>query len=248
MTLDRNLLAYEMVSGRVKHFVTDWINAYRSLVTTSEGKAIAKYVQNSHSYMDQLAKGETLNTTVMDVLYRILSIPPFSTIKNDPNYSKRFAQITELLDAFSAFTQQYGVLRASSTGSKSLSLGFLQSLYREFSGFIEANGLNELEDEENIMPSGMVQVMTVHQAKGLQFPVVVVANLNDTPGIGSEHWTEDFLSQWSRYRPLGTARTRAEQDLVRRYYVAYSRARNLLILCGKSGVNNKWTLGEWDGY
>jgi ATP-dependent exoDNAse (exonuclease V) beta subunit len=98
------------------------------------------------------------------------------------------------------------------------------------------------------MPAGMVQVMTVHQAKGLQFPVVVVANMSDTPRISSEHWTEDFLSEWSRHRPLGTAQSRAEQDLVRRYYVAYSRARNLLILCGKSGTNNKWTLGEWDGY
>lgn len=248
MTLDRNLLAYEAVSGRVKAFVTDWMNAYQSLVATNEGKEIAKYVKNSHSYMDHLAKSETLNTTVMDVLYRILSLPPFGTIKNDPNYSKRFAQITDLLDAFSAFTQQYGVLRASSTGSKSISFEFLQSLYRQFSGFIEANGLNEPEDEENIMPSGMVQVMTVHQAKGLQFPVVVVANLNDTPRVGSEHWTEDFLSQWSRHRPRGTAQTRAEQDLVRRYYVAYSRAKNLLILCCRSGSNNKWTLGEWDGY
>jgi DNA helicase-2/ATP-dependent DNA helicase PcrA len=248
MTLDRNLLVYERISGRVREVVTHWINAYQSLVAASEGKEIARYIRNSHSFMDGLSKGETLNTTVMDVLYRILSLPPFGALKNDPNYGRRFAEITNLLDSFSAFTQQYGVLRASSTGSKAISFEFLQSLYREFSGFIEANGLNEPEDDENIMPAGMVQVMTVHQAKGLQFPVVVVANMSDTPRISSEHWTEDFLSEWSRHRPLGTAQSRAEQDLVRRYYVAYSRARNLLILCGKSGTNNKWTLGEWDGY
>jgi DNA helicase-2/ATP-dependent DNA helicase PcrA len=247
VTLDRNLVTYAAVSGRVKEIVRSWIDAYSALIATKDGKQIASYVDKSHAYIDGLARNETLNTTVMDVLYRILSLPPFSNLKVDPNFSSRFAQITDLLDAFSAFTSQYGVLRSSSSGSGLLSFGFLQSLYREFSGFIEAHGLNEPEDEENIMPPGFVQVMTVHQAKGLQFPVVIVDNLRDMPRIGSDHWTEDYLSRWSRRKPFGTAQTRAEQDLIRRFYVSFSRARNLLILCGKTGSSSKWALGEWDG-
>ncbi len=97
------------------------------------------------------------------------------------------------------------------------------------------------------MPSGYVQVMTVHQAKGLQFPVVVVDNLGDTPRIGSDHLTEDYLSLWSRRKPFGTAQARAEQDLVRRFYVSYSRAQNLLVLCGRRGSATSWSLGEWNG-
>ena len=121
----------------------------------------------------------------------------------------------------------------------------MRSFYYQFSGFIEAQGLNEPEDPEDLIPSGYVQVMTVHQAKGLEFPVVVVGSLNDNPRVGGDNWTEDFLAPWSPRKPIGRADERAEQDLIRRFYVAYSRAQNLLVLCGKKGSLSKWGLGDW---
>lgn len=247
VTLDRDLVAYGSISGRVKQIADDWIGAYQALSRKPEGKLLATYVRESQEYISKLPMKEVLGITVMDVFYRILSLPPFTELKKDPNYATRFAEITDLLDAFSAFTLQYGVLRSSSSTEGLISFRFLQSLYREFSGFIEAYGLNDPEDEEEVMPAGYVQVMTVHQAKGLQFPVVVVNNLGDTPRAGSDHWTEDFLAPWSRRKPFGTAQSRAEQDFVRRYYVAYSRARNLLILCGRQSSATPWVLGEWNG-
>ena len=247
VTLDRDLIAYGSISGRVKQVADDWIGAYQALSRTPQGKELAKYVKESQANIEKLPMKEVLGITVMDVFYRIMSLPPFTGLKNDPNYATRFAELTDLLDAFSAFTMQYGVLRSSSSTAGLISFRFLQSLYREFTGFIEAYGLNDPEDEDEVMPAGYVQVMTVHQAKGLQFPVVVVDNLGDTPRSGSDHWTEDFLAPWSRRKPLGTGKERAEQDFVRRYYVAYSRARNLLILCGRGNSTTPWVLGEWNG-
>lgn len=247
VTLDRDLVAYGSISGRVKAVADDWIGAYQALSRTPNGKELSAYVKESQANIAKLPIKEVLGITLMDVFYRILSIPPFRDLKSDPNYATRFAEITDLLDAFSAFTLQYGVLRSSSSAEGLISFRFLQSLYREFTGFIEAYGLNDPEDEDEVMPAGYVQVMTVHQAKGLQFPVVVVDNLGDTPRSGSDHWTEDFLAPWSRRKPFGTGQTRAEQDFVRRYYVAYSRARNLLILCGKEGAATPWVLGEFNG-
>ena len=247
VTLDRDMVAYGAVSGRVRQVADDWMGAYQALARTPEGKQVAEYVRASQDYIQKLPMKEVLGITVMDVFYRVLSLPPFTGLKADPNYATRFAEITDLLDAFSAFTVQYGVLRSSSSTAGLISFTFLQSLYREFAGFIEAYGLNDPEDEDEVMPAGYVQVMTVHQAKGLQFPVVVVDNLGDTPRSGSDHWTEDFLAPWSRRKPSGTAQTRAEQDFVRRYYVAYSRARNLLVLCGRQNSATDWVLGEWNG-
>ena len=188
-----------------------------------------------------------MNITVMDVLYRILSLEPFRSLKVDPNYATRFAMITGLLDSFASFTDQYGVLRGSTRGPGKISQKFLTDLYNEFSGFIEAYGLNEPEDPDEIMPRGYVQVMTVHQAKGLEFPIVVVDNLDDKPEVGSDNLIEEFLGHWSTRKPLGTALERAEQDLIRRFYVAFSRSKNLLILCGEKGSATKWSLGEWNG-
>ncbi|MDA4127696.1 MAG: DEAD/DEAH box helicase [Thaumarchaeota archaeon] len=244
VTLDRDLVAYGSISGRVKDMADDWIGAYQALARMPQAKQLAEYVKESQQSIAKLPIKEVLGITLMDVFYRILSLPPFTDLKSDPNYATRFAEITDLLDAFSAFTLQYGVLRSSSSAEGLISFRFLQSLYREFTGFIDTYGLNDPEDEEEVMPAGYVQVMTVHQAKGLQFPVVVVDNLGDTPKSGSDHWTEDFLASWSRRKPFGTAQARAEQDFVRRYYVAYSRARNLLILCGRQNSTTSWVLGE----
>ena len=42
-------------------------------------------------------------------------------------------------------------------------------------------GLEEFEDYDERVPSGCVSVMTIHQSKGLEFPVVCVGSLSRTP-------------------------------------------------------------------
>ena len=247
-TLDPGFDNFNAIRNRrVIGIVERWISEYKTLLERPEGKEVAEYVKNSHEKIGKMPIGEALNITVMDVLYRILSLEPFRSLKEDPNYATRLAEITTLLDSFASFTDQYGVLRGSSQKAGRISWKFLNNLYNEFSGFIEEYGLNEPEDPDQIMPPGYVQVMTVHQAKGLEFPVVVVENLNDEPEVGSDNVIEEFLGQWSPRKPVGTALDRAGQDLVRRFYVAYSRPKNLLVLCGKSGSTSSWSLGEWNG-
>jgi DNA helicase-2/ATP-dependent DNA helicase PcrA len=247
-TLDPGFDNFNAIRNRrVVAIVQKWISEYKSLAESSEGKEIAEYVKNSHNKIGRLPLGETLNITVMDVLYRVLSLEPFRSLKEDPNYGTRFAQITTLLDSFASLTDQYGVLRGSTQKLGRISWKFLNNLYNEFSGFIEEYGLNEPEDPDQIMPPGYVQVMTVHQAKGLEFPVVVVENLNDKPEVGSDNVIEEFLGKWSPRKPIGTPLDRAGQDLVRRFYVAYSRPKNLLVLCGVRGSTSSWSLGEWNG-
>ena len=247
-TLDSDFDNFRAIRNwRVIEVVKEWVSEYEELVKSSEGKEIADYVKNSHLKIGKLQLGETLNITVMDVLYRILSLEPFRSKKEEPEYATRFAEITALLDSFASFTDNYGVLKGSTQNAGRISWKFLNNLYNEFSGFIEEYGLNEPEDPDEIMPRGYIQVMTVHQAKGLEFRVVVVHNLDDEPEVGSDNVIEEFLGQWSPRKPLGTALDRAEQDLIRRFYVAYSRPKNLLILCGSKGDTTTWSLGEWNG-
>ena len=50
-------------------------------------------------------------------------------------------------------------------------------LFSSFLHLLYAGGMNEYEDPDQPLPKGHVQVMTIHQAKGLEFPVVVVGSL-----------------------------------------------------------------------
>ena len=50
--------------------------------------------------------------------------------------------------------------------------------FASFLRLLHDGGINEYEDPDRPLPRGHVQVMTIHHAKGLEFPVVVVGSLS----------------------------------------------------------------------
>jgi DNA helicase-2/ATP-dependent DNA helicase PcrA len=135
-----------------------------------------------------------------------------------------------------------GRLRASATNPGEVSSRWALGFYHLFFGYLSRAGLDEEEDEDEdededvIVPLGMVPVMTMHQAKGLQFPFVFVGHMGEAPRVSVPHHLETQLSQFPNNPARSFARlpeaVRAELDLIRQYYVAYSRAQWALILMG----------------
>jgi DNA helicase-2/ATP-dependent DNA helicase PcrA len=110
---------------------------------------------------------------------------------------------------------------------------------------------NAVEVDEDIMPHiprGRLPIMTVHQAKGLEFPLVIVDVSSDfatnhrtqrfkrfPEGPSSVQRMEDDLAPYCEIGDLRLQRPgtlRAFDDLIRLYYVAYSRPQSLLLLVG----------------
>ena len=109
---------------------------------------------------------------------------------------------------------------------------------------------NEIDVDEDIMPSvprDRLQFMTIHQAKGLEFPLVVV---DVGSAFKSDHHTQRFLRFPDGISNVVTAeddvephlpsplrvgrspRDRTFDDLARLYYVAFSRPQSALLLVG----------------
>ncbi|MGK9235786.1 UvrD-helicase domain-containing protein [Inquilinus limosus] len=105
--------------------------------------------------------------------------------------------------------------------------------------------------DEEIMPSvprNRLNIMTIHQAKGLEFPLVIV-------DVASDYIKNNHMQRFRRFpnrpspavalenelaphTPIGRLRLqrtemqRSFEDLIRQYYVAYSRPQSLLMLVG----------------
>ena len=108
----------------------------------------------------------------------------------------------------------------------------LRHLFCQFLHFLYRGGIEEFEDYDEPIPSGCVSVMTIHQSKGLEFPVTVVGSLSRTP---RKSWTDLDAVLESRYfkrEPFEPLERTKHFDFWREYYVAFSRAQNLLVLTG----------------
>jgi DNA helicase-2/ATP-dependent DNA helicase PcrA len=104
-------------------------------------------------------------------------------------------------------------------------MSFLYSLYRL--------GEAEFEDAEDPFPKGRIPFLTIHQAKGLEFPVVILPNprKNVRPPNRVEVMVRPFL-QRDEGEPLDRMST---FDIMRMFYVALSRAKNLLVIAHLKG-------------
>jgi DNA helicase-2/ATP-dependent DNA helicase PcrA len=75
-----------------------------------------------------------------------------------------------------------------------------------------------------------VSFMTIHQAKGLEFPVVIVGSLESEPDnreLTEEDRLEDIITLGNDFEPRDRKNI---FDFWRVFYTAFSRAQNLLVL------------------
>lgn len=101
---------------------------------------------------------------------------------------------------------------------------FLYALFRR--------GESEYEDADDPFPKGRIPFLTIHQAKGLEFPIVVLGNL-DKRDFGPQT-VETLLNP---YLPPGgePLDKMSGFDTMRLFYVALSRPQQLLILAHHTG-------------
>jgi DNA helicase-2/ATP-dependent DNA helicase PcrA len=117
-----------------------------------------------------------------------------------------------------------------------------------------AEGLIDVdEDLMPHVPRGWLPAMTIHQSKGLEFPIVVVdigsGNGQEVRDFlrfpvkpGTPQLVEDLVANSTPIGNLRVARSgieRARDDLKRQYFVGYSRAQSVLLMVGHTSVIRK---------
>lgn len=106
----------------------------------------------------------------------------------------------------------------------------LRNLFNQFLRFLADGGINEFEDDSEYAPSGCVSFLTIHQAKGLEFPIVVVGSLEAVPRKQYTALDEILQHGYFTKPPFEPLEYTKYFDFWRLYYTAFSRAQNLLVL------------------
>ena len=91
-------------------------------------------------------------------------------------------------------------------------------------------GITEYEDDSEYAPSGCVSFLTIHQSKGMEFPIVMVDSLGGVPRKQSNELMIQIEERYFKSPAFEPYEQTKYFDFWRLYYTAFSRAQDLLVL------------------
>jgi len=201
------------------------------------GSPLAAKLQRWTAEINALAEGESLDLRPADYLYELLALDPFKSATRNENTARNLAIFSQLLNAFQSYYHYTVVTHRNRE--------FLRfSLFNSFLRLLYDGGINEYEDRDQPFPKGFVQVMTIHQAKGLEFPVVVVGSLCSQ--LSSAKQIDRDLGPFYRRAPFEPEQRITLFDRMRLHYVAFSRPQKLLVLSAHEPPKDHFT-SIWQG-
>lgn len=169
------------------------------------------------------------------LFYQLLQFPLFSRfLTEDAVQGVDKGRAARNLGTFSKLLTKFEYLHFVSVLNPKFLEKNLRDLFNHFLRFLAEGGIGEYEDEAEYAPKGCVSFLTIHQSKGLEFPVVVCGSLEAVPR--KQHSALDVLLEdggylsKERFEPLDHIKY---FDFWRLFYTAFSRAQNLLVLAAQ---------------
>jgi DNA helicase-2/ATP-dependent DNA helicase PcrA len=233
------------LTNEVRYFLAAWRNVAINFVSQnpspSDSGGISRFVDDWQMASRGINRNFPPDWPVLELIFKLITwIPGF---QSDPEHQVWLEAITRIVSS-AGMASPYGMQIYQIDVHRDRSRrSFIQDALLPIAE-------NEVDVDEDIMPSvprNYFQFMTIHQAKGLEFPLVIV-------DVGSHFTTNHYKQRFLRFpevpsnvvlmeddiepfldAPLRGMRTpidRTFDDLVRLYYVAFSRPQSVLLLVG----------------
>ena len=181
---------------------------------------------------NHLALTENTNYSFANLFYDLMQFPTFSRFLDEDTAhgGVRDSRPARNLSKFSRLLNKYEYIYNVIVLQPDRLDRDLTTLFNLFFRFLWDGGIEEYEDETDYAPSGCVSFMTIHQSKGLEFPIVVCGSLDAVPRrqhSALDDLLEDEFGESEPFEPLDRIKT---FDFWRLFYTAFSRAQNMLVL------------------
>ncbi|WP_052085848.1 ATP-dependent helicase [Clostridium sp. HMP27] len=170
----------------------------------------------------------SLDWNLMDLFYRLCGFQRFKKIFDNaeegidegPIYN--LSNITKYIQFFTQ-NNNFGLI----TGQALQEEAFIKVFIMSYLGALYKREEGDYEIKDEPIPKGRVSFLTIHQSKGLEFPVVILGAV--PPVKNTKNRLETIVRPYlhGEYEPLDKI---SSFDKMRSYYVALSRAENLLVI------------------
>lgn len=180
---------------------------------------------------------------VLELIYGLVHY--FPQLHDDPEGQIYLEVFTRQVSACEQVGKFSGRVVTDSTNAE-LSRRSVMELLRDFLAPIASGAIGVNEELVDAFPRDRLSVLSIHQAKGLEFPLTIADVGSDfknnaaghrfkryPSGGSTPHAMEDLLRPHTTLgAPRRSGQNRAFDDLYRQFFVAYSRPQEVLLLVG----------------
>lgn len=187
---------------------------------------------------------KTVDYAYSGLMYKLFQFAPFSRILDtdmdvgvvDIRPARNLALLTQLIGKFE-YLNQIDVLSSKEYKGERKIDRDTEKLFNEYLRLLLEGGMDEYEDDSEYAPSGCVSFLTIHQAKGMEFPIVLVDSLSSFPRKNQDDILEKIGEKCYKRPAFEPSDLIKFFDFWRLFYTAFSRAQDLLVLT--SPISNR---------
>ena len=228
----------------IRNMFTQWRSQAESYLRNRSQAELRTYCEG---WADRNPKSDALewpySVPVLDLIYGLVHyFPDLYDESEGQVYLEVFTRQVSACEQVGKFKGRV----VTRPDNEELSARSVMELLRDFLGPIASGTIKVNEELIEAFPRDQLSILSIHQAKGLEFPLTIVDVGSD---FRTDHWTQAFKrfprrggwphameDLFRRYTDLGKpdrqSTDRAFDDLYRLFFVAYSRPQQVLMLVG----------------
>lgn len=211
------------------------IMAANEYLTQPENSDLLKWIRRKGK--DHVSLKGATDYAYCGLMYQLFEFQPFAGILDtemdvgvvDIRPARNLAKLTQIVGKFE-YLHRVDVLDAGEYRGKRRIDQNTELLFNMYLRLLFDGGITEYEDDSEYAPSGCVSFLTIHQSKGMEFPIVLVDSLTNVPRKNTNDLMMQIEERYFKrpaFEPYGVTKY---FDFWRLYYTAFSRAQDLLIL------------------
>lgn len=234
---------YSFENGEFTNLQEQHITYYRNCVkfaneylTQSNYTDLRKWIR--HIGKEHIALTKTTDYAFGGLLYQMFQFQPFASILDtemnvgvvDIRPTRNLAKLTQIIGKFE-YLHRVDVLSGKPNAKGTRQIDYMtELLFNLYLRLLYDGGITEYEDDSEYAPSGCVSFLTIHQSKGMEFPVVIVDSLSNVPRKNINELMVIIEERYFKRPAFEPYELTKYFDFWRLYYTAFSRAQDMLIL------------------